>query len=93
MTCTCSYCENKEFYKAFTGEGKLKDNYMESLPSSVYERLDQLHSKLPSTTLMNELAEIMDDVNAIDNGLIGIALEIDNKETVERLLEIQERLY
>lgn len=92
-SCNCSTCENKEFFSAFTGEGKLKDDFMESRPPSIYDQLEELHSRLSSTRQKNKLAEIMDRVSALDTCLVGIALTCEDKKTTEKILEAQYILY
>lgn len=92
-SCNCNTCENKEFFSAFTGEGKLKDDYMENKPSSLYEKLDTLLTRTdPRHGYDVDLEEILDGINAIDNELIALALELPT-EQAEKLLAIQERLY
>lgn len=92
-SCNCNTCENKEFFSAFTGEGKLKDNFMEAQPPSIYNQLDELHGRLNSTRQMNKLAEIMDRVSALDTYLMEIALTCEDKKTTEKILAAQYNLY
>ncbi|PFY86013.1 hypothetical protein [Bacillus toyonensis] len=91
-SCNCNTCENREFFSAFTGEGKLKDDYMKNKHPSIYEQLDELHGWAVSPTQRKLTEEIMSAVNSIDNELIALALELPT-EQAEKLLEIQERLY
>lgn len=92
-SCNCNTCENKEFFSAFTGEGKLKDDLMEAQPPSIYNQLDELHGRLNSTRQMNKLAEIMDRVSALDTYLMEIALTCEDKKTTEKILAAQYNLY
>ncbi|WP_144585513.1 hypothetical protein [Bacillus cereus] len=92
-SCNCNACENKEFFSAFTGEGKLKDDFMEAQPPSIYNQLDELHGRLNSTRQMNKLAEIMDRVSALDTYLMEIALTCEDKKTTEKILAAQYNLY
>ncbi|PGL88564.1 hypothetical protein CN926_00740 [Bacillus thuringiensis] len=92
-SCNCNTCENKEFFSAFTGEGKLKDDFTEAQPPSIYNQLDELHGRLNSTRQMNKLAEIMDRVSALDTYLMEIALTCEDKKTTEKILAAQYNLY
>lgn len=92
-SCSCNTCENREFFSAFTGEGKLKDDYMERRAPSIYSQLDELHGKLNSTRQMNKIAEIMDRVSALDTYLMEIAITCEDKKTTEKILEVQYNLY
>lgn len=92
-SCNCNTCENREFFSAFTGEGKLKDDFMENRSPSIYSQLDELHRQLNSTRQMNKLAEVMDRINALDTYLMEIALTCEDKKTTEKILEAQYILY
>lgn len=91
-SCSCNTCENKEFFSAFTGEGKLKDEYMENKPPSVYEKIEELAGESHIGRQIQLVEEILDGINSIDNELIVLALELPT-EQAEKLLAIQERLY
>lgn len=92
-SCGCNTCENREFFSAFTGEGKLKDDYMENKPPSVYEKLQELINRTDARDgYDDDLEDIMSAVNAVDNELISLALELPT-EQAEKLLDIQMRLY
>jgi len=70
-----------------------KDDYMENKPPSLYEKLDDLLTRTdPRDGYDIELEEILNGINAIDNELIALALELPT-EQAEKLLAIQERLY
>lgn len=94
MSCNCKYCQNREFFEAFTGKGKLKDEYMEMKVDSVYQRLESLLDELPTAKLMNEVKEIMDIINEADNELLVLALRLEHTDkTTQEILAIQEKLY
>lgn len=92
-SCGCNTCENREFFSVFTGEGKLKDNFMEAQPPSIYNQLDELHGRLNSTRQMNKLTEIMDRVSVLDTYLMEIALTCEDKKATEKILAAQYNLY
>lgn len=90
-SCSCIHCSGDDFHREQM-EIASKDDYMENKPPSVYEKLEELKSKLNSTLQYNLVEDVMCAVNNIDNALIGLALELPT-EQAEKLLEIQERLY
>ncbi|PGM47446.1 hypothetical protein CN937_04005 [Bacillus thuringiensis] len=92
-SCNCNTCENKEFFSAFTGEGKLKDDFMEAQPPSIYNKLQELHGKLNSTLQRNLVEEIMTVVDALDTYLVDIAVSCEDHKTTEKIIEAQYRLY
>lgn len=92
-SCNCNTCENREFFSAFTGEGKLKDDFMESRSPSIYSQLDELHRQLNNTRQMNKLAEVLDRISALDTYLMEIALTCEDEKATEKILEVQYSLY
>ncbi|KAB2380222.1 hypothetical protein [Bacillus toyonensis] len=92
-SCNCNTCENREFFSAFTGEGKLKDDYMEERSPSIYSQLDELHGKLNSTLQRNLVEEIMTAVDALDTYLVEIAVSCEDHKATEKIIEAQYRLY
>ncbi|WP_154214386.1 hypothetical protein [Bacillus cereus] len=65
---------------------------MENKPPSVYEKLEELNQWTMSPTQNELMGDIMEAVNAIDNELISLAVELP-PEQAEKLLDIQMRLY
>lgn len=92
-SCQCVHCTGDSYHlEQMEYAGKLKDDYMENRPPSVYDKLEELNQWTMSPTQNELMREILDAVNAIDNELIALALELPT-EQAEKLLAIQERLY
>lgn len=91
MSCTCIHCEGDSYHREQM-EITSKDDYMENRPPSVYEKLEELNQWTMSPTQNELIGDIMEAVNAIDNELISLAVEL-SPEQAEKLLSIQERLY
>lgn len=93
-SCTCIHCLGDSYHKEqIEKEFKGKDDYLEDRPPSVYNQLQELHSKLNSTRQMNKLAEVLDRISALDTYLMEIALTCEDKKTTEKILEVQYSLY
>lgn len=93
-SCQCVHCTGDNFHlEQMAEEIADKDSYMENKPPSVYDKLQELIDRTDVRDGYDEdLEVIMDAVNAIDNELISLALELPT-EQAEKLLVIQERLY
>ncbi|MHA4169936.1 hypothetical protein [Bacillus cereus] len=66
---------------------------MDNRPPSVYDKLQELYEETePRYGYDGLIMEIADAVNAIDNELTALALELPT-EQAEKLLSIQEKLY
>lgn len=93
-SCQCVHCTGDTYHieQMQAEEIADKDSHMENKPPSVYEKLDELNQWTMSPTQNELMRDIMDAVNAIDNELIALALELPT-EQAEKLLNIQMRLY
>lgn len=92
-SCQCVHCTGDNFHlEQMAEEIADKDSYMENKPPSLYEKLDEAYNKMDTKEQSQMLADLMDMVNAVDNELIALALELPT-EQAEKLLSIQERLY
>ncbi|EOQ00993.1 hypothetical protein IKC_06191 [Bacillus cereus VD184] len=92
-SCTCINCTGDNFHLEQMAEEIIsKDDYMENKPPSVYEKLEELNQWTMSPTQNELMGDIMEAVNAIDNELISLAVELP-PEQAEKLLDIQMRLY
>ncbi|WP_163258395.1 hypothetical protein [Bacillus paranthracis] len=93
-SCSCVHCQADTYHieQMQAEEAASKDDYMENKPPSIYEKLEELNQRTMSPTQNELMRDIMDAVNAVDNELIALALELPT-EQAERLLAIQERLY
>lgn len=92
-SCTCINCTGDNFHlEQMAEEITDKDSYMENKPPSLYEKLDEAYNKMNTKEQAQMLADLMDMVNAVDNELVSLALELPT-EQAEKLLAIQERLY
>lgn len=91
-SCSCIHCTGDDFHREQM-EVASKDDYMEERPPSVYNQLQELHSKLNSTRQMNKLAEVLDRINALDTYLMEIALTCEDEKATEKILEVQYSLY
>ncbi|WOL25731.1 hypothetical protein [Pectobacterium phage PcaP2EGY] len=100
-SCSCVHCQADAYHieqmrangYEVTEEAVSKDDYMENKHPSIYDELNRLtEMQLARTPTYEALEEIMQAVNAIDNELIALALELPT-EQAEKLLSIQELLY
>lgn len=97
-SCSCVYCTGDTYHieQMQAEEAVSKDDYMEDKPPSVHEKLYELRYSLgdePNSSYDRKvLSDVLDTVNAIDNELIALALELPT-EQAEKLLAIQEALY
>lgn len=94
-SCQCVHCTADTYHieQMQAEEEVSKDDYVEKRPPSVYKKLDALLTRTdPRDGYDVDLEEILDGINAIDNKLIALALELPT-EQAEKLLAIQERLY
>lgn len=65
---------------------------IESKSPSAYSKLEDLYEYTRDKKTEKAVEEILEAINAIDNELISLALELPT-EQAEKLLAIQERLY
>lgn len=97
-SCSCVHCQADIYHieQMQAEEAVSKDDYMENRPPSIYDKLYELRYSLgdePNSSYDRKvLSDVLDAVNAIDNELIALALELPT-EQAEKLLNIQERLY
>lgn len=99
-SCQCVHCTGDTYHieqmqasgYEVIEEAVSKDDYMENKPPSVYNKLEELEVSTSRTRNSELIEEVMSAINAIDNELIALALELPT-EQAEKLLAIQERLY
>ncbi|CKG64321.1 Uncharacterised protein [Streptococcus pneumoniae] len=91
MSCTCIHC-NGDSYHREQMEITSKDDYMENKSPSAYSKLEDLYEYTRDKKTEKAVEEILEAINAIDNELISLALELPT-EQAEKLLRIQEALY
>lgn len=93
-SCQCVHCTGDTYHieQMQAEEAVSKDDYMENKPPSIYNKLEELEVSTSRTRNSELIEEIMSAVNAVDNELIALALELPT-EQAEKLLAIQERLY
>lgn len=93
-SCRCAHCTEDSYHieQMQAEEAVSKDDYMENKPPSVYSKLEELEVSTSRTRNSELIEEVMSAVNAIDNELIALALELPT-EQAEKLLNIQMRLY